>query len=60
MLRKELEESAGRMWVWHAGVRNCVIGKSADADMLATWPNATATHLSYGLVMGRPSLGLLK
>ena len=59
-LSSELGESAGRMCVSRAGACSCVIGSIADAVMLATWPNATATVLCDGPMMGRLSLGLLK
>ena len=59
-LRSKLNDSTGRMCVWRAGVRSCVIGRRVDADVFATCPNATATVLCDGPVMGRLSLGLLK
>jgi hypothetical protein len=58
MLRRELDDSASRMWVFRVGVCNCIIGRSTDADVSATWPNAMATVLSP--MMGRFLLGLLK
>ena len=36
MLRSELDDSAGRMCVWHAGVHDCVIRRRADEDVFAT------------------------
>ena len=36
MLRSKLDDNAGRMCVWHAGVRSCVIGSRVEADMFAT------------------------
>ncbi len=39
-LSSELGESAGRMCVWRASARSCVIGSIADAVMFVTWPNA--------------------
>ena len=60
MLSRELDDNAGRMWVWCAGVCNCIIGSSAMADVLASCPKATVTVLLDGPVIGRPSLGLLK
>ena len=59
-LSSKLGESAGRMCVWRGGVRSCVIGSIADAIVFATWPNATATVLWDGSMIGRLSLGLLK
>lgn len=59
-LRSELVDNAGRICVCRAGVRNCVMGNSAVADVLATCPNATATVLCEGPMTGSSSLGLLK
>ena len=60
MLSSELEDSSGRMYVWHARVCNCVVGSSAIVDVLAICPKATAIVLSNGPVMGSLLLGLLK
>ena len=45
---------------FRVGVSNNIMGRSTDADVLATWPNATETVLSDGPMMGRLLLGLLK
>ncbi len=57
---EQLDDSTGRMCVWHAGVHSCIIGRRTDEDIFATCPNATATVLCDGPVMGRLLLGLLK
>ena len=46
--------------VFCARIRNCTIGSSAVADVLASCSKATATVLLDGPVMGSLSLGLLQ
>jgi hypothetical protein len=60
MLSKELFDNAGKMFVHCEFGQSCIIGSRAVADVLPTCPNATATSLWGGPMMGMPSLGLLK
>ena len=50
MLSRELEDSAGRICVWHACICYCFIGSSAVADVMAIYPKARATILMDGPV----------
>ena len=60
MLRSKLDDSAGRICVWRAGVHSSIIGRNVDAGVFAICPNAMATVLCDGPMMGRLLLGLLK